>query len=271
MKKIDLDSIKKIELDILSYIDNICIENNLQYFLCGGTLLGAVRHKGFIPWDDDIDISMPRPDYDKFIELLEKNNGKYRILSIKQENYYYNFAKVVDSDTTLSEHGCLPIENLGVYVDVFPLEGFPTDKVARKKHFNKLNMLRKRIERYSRGKSIIRKNLIKYIQSVYLYHINKKTTLSELQKKYEELARKYNYDESVYVYATGGAYKKKDIFIKEIFSNGTDVIFENKKFNAPKDCDTYLGQLYGNYMQLPPIQNRISHHNYEAKYKRNEV
>ena len=81
MEIICLEELKKIELDILLYIDKVCSENDLRYMLCGGTLLGAVRHKGFIPWDDDIDIMMPRPDYNKFIEILNKSNGKYKILT----------------------------------------------------------------------------------------------------------------------------------------------------------------------------------------------
>ncbi len=267
MKKIGLEEIKEIELDILSYIADVCKENNLRYCLCGGTLLGAVRHKGFIPWDDDIDIYMPRPDYDKFAELLSQKKGKYRILSAGQENYYYNFAKVVDSETVLIEYGCLPLENMGVYVDIFPLEGMPSNEADRKKHFNKLDKLRKRINSYSKQKPKIRRNLVQYIKSRYLYCANKKSSLLEFQREYEKLVKKYNYDESVYVYATGGAYKEKDIFLKKIFSDYTGIIFENKEFNAPKECDVYLRQLYGNYMQLPPVENRISNHNYEAEYR----
>lgn len=270
METICKEKIKLIELDILSYIDEICKENNFRYYLCGGTLLGAVRHKGFIPWDDDIDICMPRPDYDDFVDLLKKNEGKYHILTTSQENYYYNFAKVVDSETELIEYGYLPIENMGVYVDVFPLEGMSSDVTECKKHFNRLYKLKLRINSYAKSRPKIRKNLVQYVKSIYLYCCNKRMNLSEFQEKYEKLAKKYNYDDSEYVYATGGSYKKKDIFQKKVFSDYTSVIFENKKFNAPKEYDAYLKQLYGDYMQLPSVENRISNHNYEAKYRRNK-
>ncbi len=267
MKEICLEELKKIELDILVYIDQVCKKNNLRYFLCGGTLLGAIRHKGFIPWDDDIDICMPRPDYDRLIAILEHTDNKYKILFPEQEKYYYNFSKIVDSETKLYEYNYQPIDNMGVYVDVFPLEGIPMGDAACEEHFNKLNKLRKRINSFSMLKPKIRKNLIEYVKSVNLYKKNKKSSLSKFQKEYEQLAKQYDYDDSECVYATGGAYGKKDIFLKELFANTVDVEFEGMKFSAPEDYNAYLKQLYGNYMQLPPIEKRISHHNFKATYR----
>ena len=267
MKAICLEKLKQIELDILIYIDQVCKENNLRYFLCGGTLLGAIRHKGFIPWDDDIDICMPRPDYDRLIEILRDTNNKYRILSPKQEKYYYNFSKVVDSETILYEYNYQPIENMGVYIDIFPLEGMPTDDFECKKHFNVLNKLRKRINSFAWLKPRIGKNLINYVKRLTLYNQNKKISISQFQKKYESIAKQYNYDKSEYVYATGGAYGSKDIFLREFFSRGLNVEFEGNFFTAPSSWDLYLTQLYGDYMQLPPIDKRVSNHNYKAVYK----
>lgn len=124
MKEINTVELKRIELDILKYIKTQCEKYNLRYYLAYGTLLGAVRHKGFIPWDDDIDIHMPREDYDKLIELEYNNpDSKYKLLSPKyNKDYYYSFAKMVDNETILEETGLKQIKELGVYVDIFPLD-----------------------------------------------------------------------------------------------------------------------------------------------------
>jgi lipopolysaccharide cholinephosphotransferase len=270
MGTICLEELKKIELDILIYIDQVCEKNNLRYFLCGGTLLGAIRHKGFIPWDDDIDISMPRPDYDKFVKILKEADNKYKILTPEQEDYYYNFSKVVDSETILNECNHQTIDNMGVYVDVFPLEGMPIDQDECEKHFIKLDKIRKRINSFSYLKPSFRKNIIHYIKHLNLYKKNKKSSLTIFQKEYEQCVKKYNYDESDFIYATGGAYGRKDIFPKEMFLNFIKVEFEGASFFVPQEFDAYLKHLYGDYMKLPPIEKRVSNHNYEAKYRRDK-
>ena len=268
MEEISLDEIKKIELEILIYIDRVCRENDIRYSLCGGTLLGAVRHKGFIPWDDDIDIMMPRPDYDRFVDILSHTESRYRVLSPGQEGYYYNFSKVVDSETMLDEYICQPIANMGVYVDVFPMEGMPSDSVTREKHFNKLHRLRKRINSFSFLKPKIRKNLITYVKTLYLYQKNKKTDLLKLQKEYELLVKQYSVDDSEYVYFSGGAYGKRDIFRKSIVVDCEKRVFENREFNSIKEYDLYLTQLYGDYMTPPPEEKRVPRHSFIAYYKR---
>ena len=100
MRKISTENLKKIELEMLIYLDQLCKKENLRYYICGGTLLGAVRHKGFIPWDDDIDVVMPRPDYQKLIDQW-KDDERYRLLSERDRGYYYNFAQLVDKRTSI--------------------------------------------------------------------------------------------------------------------------------------------------------------------------
>lgn len=122
MRKIDINELKRIEINILDYVADFCNKNGITYYLDGGTLLGAIRHKGFIPWDDDIDIAMPRKDYDRFVHMC-LDDSRYKILSYEtDEKYIYSFAKVVDSYTKLKEWGTAEYEQLGVYIDVFPID-----------------------------------------------------------------------------------------------------------------------------------------------------
>ena len=156
---------------------------------------------------------------------------------------------------------------MGVYVDVFPLDGMPSGEAACEDHFNKLNKLRKRINAFSLLKPKIRKNLIKYLQSLSLYKKNKKLSLLKFQKEYEQLAKQYNYDESEYVYMSGGIYGTKEIFSKSDVESYEKRMFEKKEFNIIKKYDLYLTQIYGNYMELPPKNKQVTHHYFTAKYK----
>lgn len=266
MQEISLEEIKKIELELLSYVDSVCKKENIRYFLCGGTLLGAVRHKGFIPWDDDIDIVMPRPDYERLIDLLD-NNENYKLFSARDDNYYYNFGKLADKRTCLTESGIREIEGMGVHIDIFPMDGMPEDEKECKSHFRMLDRQRHRITAFSMLRPRIRKNVVCYIRNYCKFLATQNRSLQDEQKKYLNNALKYSYDDASRVFISGGAYKQKDIIPKIWFRDCVLLEFEGKQFAVPSDYGQYLRQLYGDYMQLPPVEARVPHHNFVAQYR----
>ena len=133
IKYLSMDEIKLIELEILQYIHDFCVKNDIKYFINYGTLIGAVRHKGFIPWDDDIDICMFRKDYEKFIDLFSKDDGIYKILSLETDDKYYNnFMKVINSKTKIEDERNYKTYDLGIFVDIFPIDSFDDLKLVEK-------------------------------------------------------------------------------------------------------------------------------------------
>lgn len=266
MREIQFEEMKKIELNILIYFTEICEENNLRYYLGGGTLLGAVRHKGFIPWDDDIDVMMPRPDFQKLLSL-SINNENYNIIKPGTAGYYYNFAKLVDTRTILEEKGIKVIDGLGVYIDIFPLDGMPETPDARKKRFKELNSIRKRINNTCLLKPKFHRNPFAYLNACRIYNSNKNIDLSSLQKKYLDSALKNSFDDSEFVFAAGGAYGARDIFPGKWFEKEIELQFENLSVKAFNGYDFYLTQLYGDYMTLPPEDKRVTPHHSIVYFK----
>lgn len=266
MREIQFEEMKKIELNILTYFTEVCEENNLRYYLGGGTLLGAVRHKGFIPWDDDIDVMMPRPDFQKLLSL-SINNENYNIIKPGTAGYYYNFAKLVDTRTILEEKGIKRIDGLGVYIDIFPLDGMPETPDARKKRFKELNSIRKRINNTCLLRPKFHRNPFAYLNACRIYNSNKNIDLSSLQKNYLDSALKNSFDDSEYVFAAGGAYGARDIFPGKWFEKEIELQFENLSVKAFNGYDFYLTQLYGDYMTLPPEDKRVTPHHTIVYFK----
>lgn len=266
MREIQFEEMKKIELNILIYFTEVCEENNLRYYLGGGTLLGAVRHKGFIPWDDDIDVMMPRPDFQKLLSL-SINNENYNIIKPGAAGYYYNFAKLVDTRTILEEKGIKRIDGLGVYIDIFPLDGMPETPDALKKRFKELNSIRKRINNTCLLKPKFHRNPFAYLNACRIYNSNKNIDLSSLQKKYLDSALKNSFDDSEFVFAAGGAYGARDIFPGKWFEKEIELQFENLSVKAFNGYDFYLTQLYGDYMTLPPEDKRVTPHHTIVYFK----
>lgn len=258
---------KNILIEILLELDRVCKENNLRYFLAGGTLLGSIRHKGFIPWDDDIDVVMPRPDYEKLIELAHLVfHQKFKLTTNDiDDNYYHRYAKLYHQETTLVE--CkYPFYIGGLFVDIFPLDGMPENEIERKKHYaNYRYALKKLVKLYIEPRNILsQKNIVEIISSIIhqikftIYHII--LSKKECIKSCERIAKKYPYENSNYVVNFGGAWGEREIFLKEIFENEILSEFEGHLYKIPQGYDMLLKNLYGNYMQLPPIDKQVTHH-----------
>lgn len=275
MKSIkDIEELRNIQLDILRYIHKICDENNLTYFLAGGTLLGAVRHKGYIPWDDDIDIAMPRKDYYKLLKIIgsNSNNSFYGIKSFEvTEGYYYPFAKLVDTRTKVDETEVKDIEGLGINIDIFILDGLKNTFNGSYRCFKVIRLLRhmafmssKKIGiRTSRGTNIKTKMKIA-IGFPYLI-VCKFIGSKNINKLLSKFASRNDFDTSKYIAsATGGRYGKREILLQEYFSSTCNLEFEGEVFKAPIGYHEYLASLYGDYMKLPPKEKQQSHHSFKA-------
>lgn len=237
---------------ILKDIDVFCKENNLKYWLIYGTLLGAVRHKGFIPWDDDIDIGMLREDYNKLEELFKNNKiqDKYKLLTEKSsKNYPYSFYKISSRENFCDWNGTE--DDKGIFLDIFPFDMYTKEAV---KYLDKLCFNRKMIaellnERRKEKNYFIRRiiTLKREILKIKNYFLRIKL------KKYQTFNK--------------GKYIFNDLSIKTVnFYNFTEIFplkklfFETQEYYVPNNWDAYLKKVYGNYMQLPPIEKRKSEH-----------
>lgn len=263
MRKIEIDEMRQRLLSMAEYLQNICKENGLKMFLSGGTLLGAVRHKGFIPWDDDIDVHMPRPDYDRLIKIFkEKENiGKYKLLSHElNDKYVYTFAKLVDDDTLLIEDDIYSGVDMGLYLDIFPIDGLGDDIATAEKQMKKMNkylvMNYALLVKPWRKKCTFFKNFAIELMrcAVKIYGINR------LHKKIRKLAKSLPYEQCEYV----GEYidqvgSNRIVRRSEVYGDSVDMQFEGLKLPAPVGWDKYLTQFYGDYMQLPPEKKGSRH------------
>ena len=255
--------IQKYELEILIEFDRVAKKNNLKYMLVGGTLLGAIRHKGFIPWDDDIDIGMPREDFEKFKKIWKKevDTKKYFYQDMDNtENYGMIFGKLKMKDTLLVEKtNNIKKEDQAFWIDIFPFDKISTNIKKAKRDLIKAYIYK--IIYYLKCKNkliehtFIRK-LAAFVLKVMSYFISKercKNMLNNLFHKYDSL-------EQYKTVSYGGTYIFKEICDINYFDNLIETEFEKKKFLIPKEYDKYLTHIYGDYMKLPPVEKRKSHH-----------
>lgn len=251
-EKLSLEECRKISLDILIDVRDFCDRNNITYFLSVGTLLGAIRHKGYIPWDDDIDIMMPRPDYNR---LLNEYDGKYALLKPSSGMLYY--AKVYDPKTIKIEADTdyKKYKPIGVDIDVFPLDGIVNDEKIINRLYKKECFL-ELLLRLSNQPIFLRKNKLKAINRIIPRIIGSKN----LVKLIERNAQTYKYEDSDYVVrmrrSTNGftGALPKSVYEKDYAE------FEGHTFCIPKGYDQFLRAFFGDdYMELPPLEKRITH------------
>jgi len=257
-EELSVEECKKIQLKLLSLIDEICKKNNIKYFLAYGTLIGAVRHKGFIPWDDDIDVYMSRKDYETFLEIMRKNNYENcLLLDSSNENYYYPFAKIVDS-TTMAKMEDNTTQH-GIWIDIFPIDKIPFEKKKSLKYRKKCIFWRDLIiamtTDFSIGKEKIKHYEIKRVLSVFAKIIGKRRVLSICEK----LNKKYLNEDLYKLSCLSSPYVLKEDFTDEILFTPDEFEFENCRYCGPKNYDVYLKTIYGDYMKLPPEEKRTTH------------
>lgn len=274
MTPLNIQEIQKVSYEILKLISDFCKKYQIKYCLAYGTLIGAVRHNGFIPWDDDIDIIMPRPDYDRFLHLFSNENKKeyYKLINHEiNKNYIYNITRVYDSRYPIIKDDEKNVP-MGIFIDIYPYDGLGNNA-------NKAIMLLKKTRKYcdiiveiTRNKKFkIPKELNYKGKIIYLtkYSFHKILGVNFYLNKLNSLRKQFSYSESEYVGPLMWFFTSPDkvLFYKWQIESYQQARFEDSLVQIPKDYDNMLKQEYGDYMTLPPEEKRIYQHNYKA-YKR---
>lgn len=259
-----IDDIHYILLQMLTWYHNFCKERHLRYYVIGGTMLGAVRHNGFIPWDDDIDVGMPRKDYELFVSLMSKGlYGKYILetADVGHSDFIYPFAKLYDTETTLIENVRYPIKR-GIYIDIFPLDGIGNSETDGRKNYriisNKINLLSTITCAISKRRKWYKNTAIIFGRLIPSFIVNP----HKLIKHIDILCKERDFDSSFVVGNLVGNWGYRELMNREYFGKPQEYQFETITIYGVERPDDYLRCLYGNYMNLPPVEKRMSHHDY---------
>ena len=267
MRQMTVEDIQQVSLDILKDVHEFCVKNGIKYTLQGGTLLGAIRHQGFIPWDDDVDIAMPRPDYERFIHSYTSTNG-YKVFSrelpLPAPEVYLAYSRVCDMESTFVDYRNLEWTSAktGVWIDVFPLDGIPENERERKEHLDAmLHLWRSGVNfRLLKRPFLMNKTLKKKIIWV-LNKIRNSSVSSDVIDQHIDLCRSIGFGEtSLYIQAAFMGYGMKEIHRKAVLDDIVYKQFEGCDLCVMAGYDEALREKYGDYMQLPPIDKQVNHH-----------
>ena len=263
MRKIDIEEYKKIVVNVLAQIDRICRENNLEYFLAYGTLIGAIRHNGFIPWDDDIDIIMMRDNYNKLREIICNGDYDIRFIDITTNpDTIYPYGKICDKHTHLKEKNFVQVKDYGAFVDVFPFDYLPEDEEKRRELNKKYRKMEKIVVHSSRTGYNKTGNTITDLKRFFSFHIFRHFNTSKLVKKMDDAFTELS---KVKTNRVGVPWGSGNVSYPEsYFKNPVEHIFEDKMFYIPEKYDEILTVQYGNYMEPPPENKRIYSHSLEC-------
>lgn len=267
-RKASPDEQKKHLLAMLEAFDDFCKANGLTYYLSGGTLLGAIRHQGFIPWDDDIDVNMSRPDCEKLMQLCGGKIGPYILEAPNYSDLYHAFHwKLYDESLIIAKeesHKQYP-----VFMDIFPIEGLPDSEKESAEHYKKLIKTKFRLSSLYGSSLLSGKKISNKISRILMHPFMRLIGKERLFNRVTGIMTKYSFENSEYVGVMAtNVHTTEERVKKSEFCDPIEVLFEGKKFCAPKGYDIYLRQLYGdNYMELPPVEKRYSNHGLVAYHK----
>jgi len=248
----EIKKLQQKELDILKEVIKICNRHNLRWFAIGGTMLGAIRHKGFIPWDDDIDIGMPREDYNKLIKYAQEELPEHLEVLTGVKGYDFLFMKIHDKTTTFLEEACKGKKEWykGVFIDIMPFDGVPSNLLVKKLYYIMMRQLVKIYDYRKFGKisgKSIKVQLINYFSTELLH------------KVWMKLATNWSFYSSKQTCFTWSIRNKKLTFDTALFDDLIEVQFEDICVRVPRNYKKYLTQHYGDFMKIPPENERQIH------------
>ena len=259
-KKIDIRSVQLIQLDMLKTIAAICDQHNIRYYLAAGTLLGAVRHQGFIPWDDDLDIQIPRPDYNRLLQILDggvlPKTMEYAYLGMP--NHHLPFLKLYYRDSEFIETKLRsPYCNSKIWIDVFPLDGLSSDAKKIRKTYFWATKLRHFL--YTGIVDLTQISGIQRLGTIILRPIARVLGSQWIAGKIESFAQRYDIDSSPVIGNIEWARNAGDALPTEQYLPQVDLQFEDGVFHCPKGYHEHLTNMYGDYMIPPPEHLRAVH------------
>ena len=262
MRKLNDEEIKEHQLAIMDEIDRFCRKHQIPYFLDGGTLIGAIRHNGYIPWDDDVDIMMLRPDYERFIDLFNAEQSRYHVYSLRTDaGYNLHFAKVADTGTILHEVNLKPNKmEIGINVDLFPVDPLPQDLDDRAllrqlHHLDRIQYCKAHRMRTLHTKPLRQQMLILAYKLGYFW-----CSKRNLGEKQERLAKQFSQVETPYCAQITCHYKTRLPRWNVTDFVPMDHVFEERQYMIHQGYDHVLREVFGDYMQLPPEEERIPQH-----------
>ena len=259
-RSMDKKDIQSYGYDLLCLFDRICAENHLTYFLSGGTLLGAIRHKGFIPWDDDVDVMMPRADFMKLQDVIGKyTSERYGYGSVYTDPEYMRpWARLWDTNTRMLNPSRFTDQTPHVFIDIFPIDGIPAGKTATKLFFRMMRVYDAACKMSKRKHIYMDERLRVFKLAIYPFCL--KVGGNRWARKMHDLAMKYPFGKTQFAGVSMTIkYGSREKLPAEVFASSVDVDFCGRKFPAPVGWESYLKALYRDYMKLPPEDQRDEH------------
>lgn len=258
--------VQELTIELLKVFIDICEKNNLRYYFTGGALIGVLRHKGFIPWDDDIDVGMPRKDYDKFLKIMAKRAPKgYGICNRQTDkNWHFAMSQFVDMESEITIHLAEEERKAHIWIDVFPLDGLPSGKIARwirvknilvHRYLVQIAFISTQVDA-KRSRPWYEKMILNFFKVI---PIGKMINTNKVLDHLEKILRKSDFDKAEYAGNMLGRYREREVVPKKYFGQPKKGKFENISVNIPEMSHELQTALYGDYMKLPPEKERVAH------------